>query len=186
MGGIETGWGMTDLIPAWRLMLAPDSKEVKIEMDPEKDVSELVEAVPLKKLIGAYHEGIECRFFLVPPKMADTPSAYYAVQPPKNPKDTTNMQFVDLVVQSTAGLTITEGLTQEMAESLAPLAAVVEKDDTVMGFTIKVLVNCVDLRKGDLLTKPPVEKAKKARDERKPVTTQEVLNKLSSRKRPRL
>ena len=182
MGGIETGWGMTDFIPAWRLMLAPDSKEVKIEMDAEKDMSDSVEAVPLQKLMDPYHKDISCRFFLVPPKMADTPSAYFAVQPPEKPKDTPNMQFVELIVQSIAGLTVAAGATMAMAELLAPLAAVVERDDTVMGFTIKVLVNCVDLRKGDLLTKPPVEKAKKARDERKPVTTQEVLKQLKTKR----
>ena len=175
VGGIETGWGMTDFIPAWRLMLAPDSKDVKLETDADKDMSTLVEAVPLQKLVDPYHKGVSCRFFLVPPEMADTPSAYWAVHPVENPKDTPNMMFVDVVVQSTAGLTFADGLPRQLAESLAPLAAVVERDDTLMGFTIKVLVNCVDLKKGDLLTRPSVEKAKKVKDERRAVTTQEVL-----------
>ena len=96
------------------------------------------------------------------------------------------MVFVDLVVQSTAGLTVGTGKgNMERASLLAPLAAVVEQDDTVMGFAIKVLVNCVDLKTGDLLTKPHVEKAAKAKSQPKPVTTEEVLKKLSLRKRRR-
>ena len=171
------------MIPAWRLMLAPDSKEVKIENDEEKIMPDWVEAVPLKKHMDLYHKDVSARFFLMAPKMAETPSAYFAVKPPDAPKDKPNMEFVDLVIQSIAGFTVGNGKEgMERASLLAPLAAVVEQDDTVMGFAIRVLVNCVDPKKGDLLTKPSVEKAKKPKDELKPVTTQQVLKKMKKRR----
>ena len=37
------------MIPAWTLMLAPDSKEVKIETDEKKIQADWVEAVPMKQ-----------------------------------------------------------------------------------------------------------------------------------------
>ena len=117
-------------------------------------------------------------------KMAETPSAYFAVQPPEVLTDTPNMQYVDLVVQSTAGITLcTTPGDLGMAQKLAPLAEVVEKDDTIMAFTIRVLVNCVDLKKGDLLTKPRVEKPKSthARKHVEPITSNQVLKKMKHR-----
>ena len=118
--------------------------------------------------------------------MAETPSAYFAVVPQDVTIDTPNMQYVDLVVQPIAAVTlVTEPKDMEMAEKLAPLAAVVEKDDTVMGFTIKVLVNCVALKKGDLRTKPQVGTSSQNRsEERRPppkITTQQLLKRMRHR-----
>ena len=104
------------------------------------------------------------------------------MQPPETPTDHPNMVFVDLKVQSASGVTIhTDKSNKEMVENMSNLAAVVENSDTMMGFTIKVLVNCVALKKGDLLTKAAVEKPKRALEAAKPVTTQEVLKRMRQR-----
>ena len=171
-------------------MLAPGGKDVKVETDENKIKPEWVEAVPLKKYADSFHKGVDCRFFLLQPKMSETPSAYFAAKPhtllvTQHPdfRETPNMQYMDLVVQSTAGVTLcTDPKDLAMAEKLAPLAAVVEDGDTIMGFTIRVLVNCVPLKKGDLLTKPLVEKAKRSNaDVAKPVTSQQLLKKMRHR-----
>ena len=182
-GPIPIDRGMTDLIPAWSLMLAPDSKEIKIETDASKIKADWAEAVPLKNYADAFHEAaVDCRFFLMAPKMTENPSAYFAVKPPEALTDQPNMVFVELKVQSAAGVTVhTDKTNTEMVENLAKLVAVVENDDTMMGFTIKVLVNCVALKKGDLLTKAAVEKPKRALEAAKPVTTQQVLKRMRQR-----
>jgi len=64
-------------------MLAPDSKEVEIENDEEKIMPDWVEAVPLEKHMHLYHKGVSARFFLTAPKMAENPSAYFAMKPPE-------------------------------------------------------------------------------------------------------
>ena len=183
-GPIPIDRGMTDLIPAWSLMLAPDSKEIKIETDSSKIRPEWAEAVPLKDYADSFHgAAVEWpRFFLMPPNMLENPSAFFAVQPPETHADEPNMVFVELNVQSASGVTIhTDKTNKEMVENMSNLAAVVENSDTMMGFTIKVLVNCVALKKGDLLTKAAVEKTKRALDAAKPVTTQQVLKRMRQR-----
>ena len=183
-GPIPIDRGMTDLIPAWSLMLAPDSKEIKIETDSSKIRPEWAEAVPLKDYADAFHGAAVAwpRFFLMPPNMKENPSAFFAVQSPVTLKDEPNMVFVELKVQSASGVTIhTDKSNTEMVENMSRLAAVVENSDTMMGFTIKVLVNCVALKKGDLLTKAAVEKTKRALDAAKPVTTQQVLKRMRQR-----
>ena len=183
-GAIPIDRGMTDLIPAWSLMLAPDSKEIKIETDSSKIRAEWAEAVPLKDYADSFHGAAVQwpRFFLMPPNMLENPSAFFAVQPPETHKDQPNMVFVELKVQSASGITIhTDKSNREMVENMSKLVAVVENSDTMMGFTIKVLVNCVALKKGDLLTKAAVEKTKRTLDAAKPVTTQQVLKRMRQR-----
>ena len=115
------------------------------------------------------------------PKQSDTPSAYFAVKPPDAREEEPNMKFVDIVVQSTSGVTIVpEKGNVEMAELLSPLASVVEKGDTIMGFEIKVLVIGVPLTKEVLLTKPHVDKAKRPKEAAKAITTQQVLKKMKT------
>ena len=169
------------MIPAWSLMLAPDSKEIKIETDASKIKADWAEAVPLKEYADSFHGAAVQwpRFFLMPPNMLENPSAYFAVKPPEAHSDQPNMVFVELNVQSASGVTIhTDKSNKEMVENMSTLAAVVENSDTMMGFTIKVLVNCVALKKGDLLTKAAIEKPKRALEAVKPVTTQQVLKRM--------
>jgi hypothetical protein len=114
--------------------------------------------------------------------MLENPSAYFAVKPPEAHTDQPNMVFVELNVQSASGVTIqTDKSNKEMVENMSKLAAVVENSDTMMGFTIKVLVNCVALHKGDLLTKAAVEKTKRPLEAAKPVTTQTVFKRMRQR-----
>ena len=182
-GPIPIDMGMTDLIPAWTLMLAPDSNEIKIETDASKIHPGWAETVPLKNYADAFHEAaVDCRFFLMAPNMLENPSAYFAVKPPEAHSDQPNMVFVELNIQSASGVTIqTDKSNKEMVENMSKLAAVVENSDTMMGFTIKVLVNCVALKKGDLLTKAAVEKPKRPLEAAKPVTTQQVLKRMRQR-----
>jgi hypothetical protein len=183
-GPIPIDRGMTDLIPAWSLMLAPDSKEIKIETDASKIKADWAEAVPLKEYADSFHGAAVQwpRFFLMPPNMSENPSAFFAVQPPETHKDQPNMVFVELKVQSASGVTIhTDKSNKEMVENMSTLAAVVENSDTMMGFTIKVLVNCVALHKGDLLTKAAVEKTKRPLEAAKPVTTKTVFKRMRQR-----
>ena len=176
-GGLEPiHRGIADLIPAWSLLLAPDSKEVKIEVDEGKVNSDWAEVVPLPD--SAARLRANCRFFLLPPKRDETPSAFFAVGPAEKGDDP-NMVYVSLVVQSTVGCTIPSTPTDfAMAENLRPLAQAVSRPDTAMGFTLKVLVNCVALTKGDILTKARVEKPKKEKDDIKPVLAKQVLKRL--------
>ena len=90
--------------------------------------------------MGAYHDGVVCRFFLVAPPPADTPSAFFAVRAPYDAADEPNMQYVDLLVQSTTGVVLAFGDDDKL--KWVALASAAEASDTVMRFKIKVLVNC--------------------------------------------
>ena len=98
-----------------------------------------------------YHCGFSARYFLAPPP-AESPSAYFAVNVPENPLDTPNMMYEDIVVTSSTGVTL--AFKEENKTNCAKMAAAATREDAVVRFKMRVLVNQAVLQRGDLLTRP--------------------------------
>ena len=67
-----------------------------------------------------------------------------------------------------------------MTLKCATLALVAEASGTVMGFKIKVLVNCEPLERGDLVTEPHGDKVKNAPKSFAAITIGQVLEKIKT------
>ena len=160
--------GTTDYIPAWTMFLVPDTSEVKVltqaEVDKGVNKPEWEEARPDKDPMKVLKEDMTCRYFLVPP-VADTPSAFFAVGLPDDASEEPNMEFQDVVLTSSTGVTL--AFAPDCLMKCRNMQAVAEEKDVALGFKLRVLVNCEPLRNGQLLTKPR-RKAQKG-DKRGPV-----------------
>ena len=86
------------------------------------------------------------------------------------------MQYEELLVTSSTGVNL--AFDNSTKFKCAQMAAAAEDTDTVLGFRIRVLVNCDILKRGDLLTRPGHVAAKKAAKASGPITPGQVVKKI--------
>ena len=82
----------------------------------------------------------------------DSQSAFFAVRFNDDATIPPNMVYEEIMVTATTGVTLAFGTDTKLL--CAKMAEAAEETDAVMGFRIRVLVNNVDLKRGDLLTRP--------------------------------
>ena len=176
-------WGATDYIPAWTIFLVPDASEVKVltpaEVAKAETKHDWEEARPDEAYMKVIKAGMTCQYFLPPPS-GDTPSAFFAVGLPDDPHEEPNMEFQDILLTSTTGLTI--AFKPDSLMKRRDLQACAEEVDQALGFRIRVLVNCEPLRKGDLLTKPGQRAPTRERGPASAITPSTVTRDQSNRK----
>ena len=94
------------------MFLVPDASEVKVLTPVEVAIAEKAgtkhnweEAIPDAEYMEVIKAGLTCRYFLPPPP-GDTPSAFFAVGLPDDDHEEPNMEFQDILLTSTTGLSI--------------------------------------------------------------------------------
>ena len=172
------------------MFLVPDASEVKVLTPAEVAIAEKAgtkhdweEAIPDESYMKVIKAGMTCRYFLPPPP-GDTPSAFFAVGLPDDQAEEPNMEFHDILLTSTTGVSIAFAPDTKM--KCSSLQAQAEEQDQALGFKIRVLVNCDVLRKGDLLTRAGQKAPKRERGPVSAITPSAVTKDQSNRKAARI